>query len=159
MTTLLPLFPPTNTSPSSTPCLSKRRHLTLLPLPPTLNPIMAKLVSLAEPVGFLFLQTLLSYWYYDTLLSPLRYPYPSSALATSYCTCLSMAHGEPPARNTRSQSRGDAQLDREDVEMVMDVMDLPCSVKVSSDELSSLFEEEPRLEEVKETFRVFPPER
>ena len=60
---------------------------------------------------------------------------------------MSMARDEPPARNTRSQSRGDAQLDREDVEMVMDVMGLRCSPEdeplreVSSDELSSLFEE------------------
>ncbi|XP_064966421.1 probable calcium-binding protein CML45 [Musa acuminata AAA Group] len=69
-----------------------------------------------------------------------------------------MARDEPPARNTRSQSRGDAQLDREDVEMVMDVMGLRCNregeMEVSSDELSSLFEEETSLEEVKESFRV-----
>ncbi|XP_064966419.1 probable calcium-binding protein CML45 [Musa acuminata AAA Group] len=74
-----------------------------------------------------------------------------------------MARDEPSARNTRSQSRGDAQLDREDVEMVMDVRGLRCNREVllepprevSSDELSSLFEEEPSLEEVKETFHVF----
>ncbi|THU53176.1 hypothetical protein C4D60_Mb10t11630 [Musa balbisiana] len=122
---------------------------------------MEKLVSLAEPVGFLFLQTLLSYVIMTLLKSsPTSLSFLRSCV--EFCTCLSMAHDETPAKNTRSRPRGDAQLGREDVEMVMDVMGLRRSRdgeplrEVSSDELSSLFEEkEPSLEEVKETFRVF----
>ncbi|RRT38981.1 hypothetical protein B296_00040689, partial [Ensete ventricosum] len=161
----LPLFPPTNPPPSPTPRISKPAQgdiqLLYYPPPSTLIPVMEKLVSLAEPVGFLFLQTLISYVIMTLLKSsPTSLSFLRSCV--EFCTCLSMTHDEPPAKNTRSRPRCDAQLGREDVEMVMDVMGLRCSSdgeplrEVSSDELSSLFEEkEPSLEEVKETFRVF----
>ncbi|KAG1334454.1 putative calcium-binding protein CML45 [Cocos nucifera] len=73
----------------------------------------------------------------------------------------SAVHEDHPIKNTPSQPRGDIYLSREDVEIVMRRMRLCCSQEddrlecMGSDEISSLFEEEPSLEEVKEAFRVF----
>ncbi|EHA8591682.1 putative calcium-binding protein CML46 [Cocos nucifera] len=73
-----------------------------------------------------------------------------------------MVNDEQPIKKTPSQPGGDINLSWENVEMVMGRMGLYCSQEgeqlkecMSFDELSSVFEEEPSFEELKEAFCVF----
>ncbi|WOL02687.1 putative calcium-binding protein CML45 [Canna indica] len=155
---LLPLPPPPlHNPPLPTPHSSPIQHLQHLLRPlltsdhtNTTKQVMEKLASLAEPVGFLFLHTILN-WIITFIH---KFPVCSSTDGADHQRLSSKA-----SRITQTKAADHLELRRDDMEMLMDMMGLYDGEQLgecSSDELSSLFEEkEPSLEEVKETFCVF----
>ncbi|CAL9123121.1 unnamed protein product [Musa acuminata var. zebrina] len=116
---------------------------------------MENSVSLAEPVGFLFLHNILN-WIIMML--------EKFSLYVPFSTCVSMLLDAQPLKwKTSHPGDEDISLSSEDVEVVMDSVGLRrnhegehLKEETASDEISSLFEErEPSLEEVKDAFHVF----
>nr|XP_010926561.1 probable calcium-binding protein CML45 [Elaeis guineensis] len=115
-----------------------------------------------EPVGLLFFRRILSYF----IMALLKFSLRSVSFFHSYAELFafpSMVNDEQlMIKKTPRQPRGDINLSREDVEMVMGRMGLCCSQEgeqlkecMGFDELSNVFEEEPSFEELKEAFSVF----